>query len=154
MTIAIRSDDLSGPEIAALIARHKTEMLQHSPPESSHALLLDGLRDPSITVWTLWADTGLAACGALKVLGDGTGEIKSMHTAAASRGEGHGRRMLVHILAEARIRGLSALLLETGAAEAFRPARQLYEGHGFAYCGPFADYTDDPNSVFMVLALA
>jgi len=37
--------------------------------------------------------------------------------------------------------------------EAFAPARLLYEEFGFAYCGPFADYVQDPNSVFMTLRL-
>jgi len=31
----------------------------------------------------------------------------------------------------------------------FEPARQLYARAGFTVCGPFGDYTDDPNSVFM-----
>jgi len=38
--------------------------------------------------------------------------------------------------------------------EAFKPAQRLYEGFGFAFCSPFADYTEDPNSVFMTLALS
>ena len=58
--------------------------------------------------------------------------------------------MLDHILAEARRRGYRRLLLETGSMAAFEPARQLYLRAGFAYCGPFADYVEDPNSVFML----
>ena len=34
-----------------------------------------------------------------------------------------------------------------------RPARRLYERFGFRYCGPFADYADDPYSVFMTKEL-
>jgi putative acetyltransferase len=37
--------------------------------------------------------------------------------------------------------------------EAFRPAQRLYESFGFTYCGPFGDYVEDPNSVFMTLRL-
>ncbi|HMM65526.1 MAG TPA: GNAT family N-acetyltransferase, partial [Dokdonella sp.] len=36
---------------------------------------------------------------------------------------------------------------------AFEPARALYERFGFDYCGPFADYVEDPYSVFMTKAL-
>jgi putative acetyltransferase len=151
--IEIRPDDLSGPEIAELIAIHAGTMLAASPPESCHFLPIDGLRQPSVTFWSLWDDAALLGCGALKDLGNGTGEIKSMHTREVLRGRGLGRRMLEHILAEARRRGYTALYLETGSMDAFIPARRLYEAYGFSYCGPFGDYVDDPHSVFMQLAL-
>jgi putative acetyltransferase len=61
--------------------------------------------------------------------------------------------MLAHIVAVARNRAYTVLSLETGSMEAFAPARLLYEEFGFAYCGPFADYVQDPNSVFMTLRL-
>ena len=151
--LEIRPDDLSGPEIAELISIHAATMLATSPPESCHFLPIDGLRHPAVTVWSLWEDCALIGCGALKDLGDGTGEIKSMHTREVLRGRGLGRRMLEHILAEARRRGYTALWLETGSMDAFIPARKLYEAYGFSYCGPFGDYRQDPHSVFMTVAL-
>lgn len=151
--IQIRPDDLTGPEIAELIAIHAGTMLAASPPESCHFLPIDGLRQPSVSVWSLWEEGALLGCGALKDLGNGTGEIKSMHTREVLRGRGLGRRMLEHILAEARRRNYSALYLETGSMDAFIPARRLYEAYGFDYCGPFGDYTEDPHSVFMCLPL-
>ncbi|MFN4025672.1 MAG: GNAT family N-acetyltransferase [Hyphomonas sp.] len=153
MTLDIRPDDLSGPEIAALIATHAETMLAASPPESCHFLPIDGLRQPSVTVWSMWEDGALVGCGALKELGGGLGEIKSMHTRANLRGRGLGRRMLEHILSEARARGYTGLFLETGSMDAFRPARQLYEAYGFTCCGAFGDYADDPHSTFMHLPL-
>ena len=151
--LEIRPDDLSGPEIAELISIHAATMLAASPPESCHFLPIDGLRKPSVSVWSLWEDGALIGCGALKDLGDGTGEIKSMHTRQALRGRGLGRLMLEHILGEARRRGYTALWLETGSMDAFIPARRLYEAYGFTYCDPFGDYSEDPHSVFMTLAL-
>lgn len=151
--IEIRPDDLTGAEIADLIAIHAGTMLAASPPESCHFLPIDGLRQPSVTVWSIWEDGALLGCGALKDLGDGTGEIKSMHTRQILRGRGLGRQMLAHILAEARRRNYSALYLETGSMDAFIPARTLYAAHGFETCGPFGDYVEDPHSVFMRLAL-
>lgn len=146
--------DLSSDDFAGLIDSHKRLMLEHSPPESSHALLIDGLRDPAITVWEVRQDGALVGCGALKALGSDHGEIKSMHTVEARRGEGLGKRMLEHILAEAGRRGYARLSLETGSMDGFLPARRLYEAYGFVYCGPFADYAEDPNSVFMTLELS
>lgn len=149
----IRPDDLSGPEIARLLTAHATAMQAASPPESCHYLPIDGLRHPSVTVWGVWEDGEMLGCGALRDLGDGAGEIKSMHTKAAGRGRGVGRDMLEHLIAEASRRGYTALFLETGSMDAFVAARRLYEQRGFVDCPPFAEYVEDPNSVFMVLRL-
>jgi len=151
--LEIRLDDLSGPEIAALIGEHLESMFEHSPPESVHALNLEGLKKPDITFWSVWDQGSLAGCGALKELDKHHGEVKSMRTANAHRRKGVARRVLGHILEEAKRRGYRRLSLETGSMDAFEPARKLYESYGFQYCQPFADYKEDPNSVFMTIAL-
>ena len=148
-----RLDDLRGPEIAALLREHLAEMHATSPRESVHALDLEGLRKPEISFWTLWEGDRLAGCGALKALSDGHGEIKSMRTAAPFRRRGVARTMLDHLLSEARRRRYTRVSLETGAMAFFAPARRLYAGFGFQTCPPFADYREDPNSVFMTLEL-
>ncbi len=124
-----------------------------SPPGSIHALPLAGLRSPDITFWSVWENGELLGCGALKELDPQHGEIKSMRTASRHLRKGVASAMLQHILAEARRRGYCRLSLETGAQSGFDPARQLYARAGFAACGPFTDYTDDPNSVFMTKEL-
>jgi putative acetyltransferase len=149
----IRLDDLAGPEIRSLLEEHLDNMHDLSPPESVHALDLGALRRPGVTFWTAWSEAELLGCGALKELDAGHGEIKSMRTAMAHRGKGVGRAMLEHLIAEARRRSYVRLSLETGSMDAFVPARRLYESFGFHYCGPFADYTEDPNSVFMTRPL-
>ncbi len=74
-------------------------------------------------------------------------------SAAFARGKGVASRLLTHIVAAARSRGYARLSLETGAMPSFQPARDLYARHGFVRCGPFSTYREDPNSVFMTLAL-
>ena len=147
--IEIRRDDLRGPEVRALLEAHLQHMRAVSPPCSVHALDLDGLRRPEVAFWTAWTGTELLGCGALLELAPTHGEIKSMRTAAAHLRQGVAAAMLEHLLAEARRRGYTKLSLETGSMAAFDPARRLYERFGFAYCGPYADYVADPNSVFM-----
>jgi putative acetyltransferase len=149
----IRVDDLAGLEIRALLAEHLDNMHQLSPPESVHALDLTGLLQPEITFWTAWSSRELVGCGALKELNPSHGEIKSMRTVAAHRRKGVARGMLQHIIVEARSRSYARLSLETGAAQAFEPARRLYESFGFTYCSPFEGYTEDPNSVFLTRML-
>ncbi|MBM3223961.1 MAG: GNAT family N-acetyltransferase [Candidatus Tectomicrobia bacterium] len=149
----IRIDDLRGPEIAALLQEHLRDMYRTSPPESVHALDLEGLRKPEITFWTIWDGDTLAGCGALKALDPQHAEIKSMRTAPTHRRQGVATQMLQHILQEAKRRGYTQVSLETGAMDFFLPARTLYASFGFAYCAPFADYVEDPNSVFMTKQL-
>ena len=151
--IQIRVDDLAGREVRALLDEHLRSMHRHSPPESVHALNLADLLRAEITFWTAWSDAGLVGCGALKELDPRHGEIKSMRTVAAHRRNGVGRAMLQHIIADARRRAYVRLSLETGSMGAFEPARRLYESFGFTYCSPFADYTEDPNSVFLTRTL-
>src|SRR6185312_779396 len=149
----IEIDDLSRPEIHELLNEHLESMYELSPPESVHALDLEKLRQPEITFWSAWQGTVLLGCGALKELDARHGEIKSMRTATALRRRGVARAILAHIIEVARYRSYERLSLETGSMEAFKPAQKLYESFGFAYCGPFGEYTEDPNSVFMTMRL-
>jgi len=149
----IELDGLSRPEVHALLREHLANMYQLSPPESVHALDLAKLRSPDITFWTVWDESLLLGCGALKELAPTHGEVKSMRTPKTLRRRGAGRAILTHIVAQARSRGYRRLSLETGSDAAFQPAQHLYRSFGFTVCGPFADYKDDPNSVFMSLEL-
>ncbi|MBD1873242.1 GNAT family N-acetyltransferase [Nodosilinea sp. FACHB-131] len=145
----IREDDLTEPQIIALLREHLENMHEITPPGSVHALDLERLRAPNITFWTAWDGDDLLGCGALKELDPTSGEIKSMRTPAAHRRKGIASSILDHIIEVARQRGYTHLYLETGAFPAFAPARSLYERYGFEYRGPFGDYTNDPNSSFM-----
>jgi len=156
--LLIRLDDLSDPRIAAFMEEHLQDMRATSPPESVHALDMNKLRQPDIAFWTAWlnepAGPMLAATAAIKRLDEEHAELKSMRTAAALRGRGLARRMLRHVLTEARQRGYRRLSLETGTQAFFEPAHQLYASEGFVVCGPFGSYQLDPHSCYMTLALA
>lgn len=152
-TLRIECDDLSRPQVHALLEEHLANMHELSPPEQVFALDLDRLRAPDISFWTAWEGEQLLGCGALKQLSATHGEIKSMRTPRAARRRGAGRALLAHILAVARQRGCHRLSLETGSHPDFTPAHRLYQSVGFVVCGPFGDYREDPNSVFMTLAL-
>jgi len=151
--VQIQIDDLSGPEIGELLQEHLVSMRQISPPESVHALPIEGLRQPEITFWTARENGELLGCGALKELDSQHAEIKSMRTASRHLRKGVAITLLHYLIAEAARRGYRRLSLETGSMAAFEPARQLYTRAGFTYCGPFADYVEDPNSVFMTKEL-
>jgi putative acetyltransferase len=136
-----------------LLQYHLASARAHTAPGSAHALDIPGLQAPNITLWVAWDDGTLMAVGALKLLAEDHGEVKLMHTVPSARRKGIGSAMLQHIIAFARSRGISRLSLETGSWDYFQPAVALYRKHGFVECKPFADYLEDPNSVFMTLDL-
>ncbi|HJW34822.1 MAG TPA: GNAT family N-acetyltransferase [Holophagaceae bacterium] len=149
----IHPDDLTHPDVQALLAAHVADMYRISPPGSVHVLDLDGLRQPGVSFWSLWIDGALAGCGALKELDPTHGELKSMRTAEAFRGHGVGKAMLTYLLAEAQRRGYTRVSLETGSQPFFAPAWALYRSAGFTDGPPFDHYVDDPHSVFMTKEL-
>ncbi|MDM0050902.1 GNAT family N-acetyltransferase [Variovorax sp. J22R115] len=151
--IRIDLDDLSGPEIRALLQAHLRNMHELSPPCSVHALDIDKLRQPDVTFWTAWGGNELLGCGALRELSPKHGEVKSMRTSDAHRGQGVARAVLHRIIEEARTRSYDRLSLETGRIKAFEPAQKLYESFGFTRCAPFGNYVNDPHSVFMTRSL-
>lgn len=150
----IEIDDLSRPQVHALLEEHLANMYELSPPEHVFALDLTKLRSPDITFWTIWDGDALLGCGALKELSATQGEIKSMRTPKALRRRGAGRAVLAHIIVVARARGYETLSLETGSHPDFQAAQKLYQAFGFATCGPFGSYFENPDSVFMSLRLA
>ncbi len=154
MNFTIRPSQLEEPAIIQLLSDHLEDMRRISPPESVHALDLHQIRESAVSFWGAWSDEKLLGCGALKALSATAGEIKSMRTVSSYRSQGIGRHLLDHILSEARQRGYSRVSLETGSQPEFEPARRMYAKAGFTICGPFADYREDPNSVFMSFTLS
>lgn len=148
-TLEIRLDNLDDPQVIALIREHLAAMAPTAPPESRHALDIDGLRGSDILFWAIWDGESLAGIGALKHLSPDHAEIKSMKTAESYLRRGIASRMLTHLILEAKRLGYRQLSLETGSMQFFEPARKLYSSFGFVESGPFGSYVEDPNSVFM-----
>ncbi len=149
----IRRDDLSGDATRALLALHLAGMHASSPPGSVFALDLSGLLLPDVTVWTARDGEEVVGIGALRVLGDGTGELKSMRTHPDHLRRGVASALLDHLVAEAKACGLTRLSLETGTGPAFDPALSLYRSRGFVDGGTFSDYRSSSFNRFLHLPL-
>ena len=141
------------PDLDLLFSRHRAFCQADTPPESMHMMDRAALDVPGIKFLALRDGARAIAMGAIKDLGDGTAELKSMHVLDESRGSGAALRMLEALIAAARSAGHRAILLETGAQPSFTPARNFYARAGFIECAPFAGYVPDPNSTFMRLDL-
>jgi putative acetyltransferase len=149
----ISVDDPRRPEVRALLQRHLSFCQSETPPEHSFALSVDGLLDPRVTFVSFRDGDRVLGVAAIKDLGDGHAEIKSMHTTAEARGRGVGRALLGHLIGTARERGYRRVSLETGTTPGFAAARALYESAGFTPTGPFAGYPQTIDNTFYSLAL-
>jgi putative acetyltransferase len=150
VSFRLQIDKLSSAEVQELIAEHLRGMHKNTPPGNVNALAIEGLRQPSVTFWSVWDGHSLCGCGALKELDGSTGEVKSMRTRAAYLRRGMGQLVLDEIIRTARARQYRHLYLETGTGEAFEAAHSLYTKNGFTWCAAFGDYVATGFNVFMV----
>ena len=140
-------------EVNNLLKKHFIELRSVSPEGSTHVLDIEGLKDKSIKFWSLWENNELVGCGALKFLEKKHGEFKSIRVADKFRKTGVGKKIIDHLIEEAKKLEVSKLSIETGAGNFFIPARKLFSKFGFKKCSPFAHYKNDPNSCYYSLDL-
>lgn len=152
-TLIIADESPLTPDLELLFQRHTADMHADTPPESIHMMDKSALAAPGIRFFVLRDQGAPLAMGAFKRIDDSHAEIKSMHVLTEARGRGLSRRMLDHLVAEARADGIRRLSLETGVQPTFVAARALYARNGFDECPPFEGYALDPNSVFMTRRL-
>lgn len=153
VTVRIDRADFAHPDLEGFLQAHLDDLAPTAPAESRHALDVDALRHPSVRLWVAQEGTHVVGTCALAALEPGHEELKSMCTHPERRGRGIASRLLAHLLADARTRKVRRISLETGSMAFFAPARALYGKAGFVPCPPFGAYTNDPNSVYMTLAL-
>jgi putative acetyltransferase len=154
MAVSIAEEHPLTADLSLLFERHTADMHADTPPESIHMMDKGALAAPGIRFFVL-RDAGVPlAMGAYKRIDATHAEIKSMHVLTEARGRGLSKAMLDHLVVAARADGIARLSLETGVQPTFVAARALYERAGFVDCPPFEGYVPDPNSVFMTKILA
>jgi len=113
-------------------------------------IVIDDLSDRQVITWE---DKQLRGCGALHELDATHAELKSMRTVTQALRTGVSSKILAHLIDESRRRGYQRLSLETGSQPGFLAARKFYEHHGFTVTEPFANYAQDPKSVYYTIRL-
>ena len=141
--------NFNNPEVNELLTKHFIELRSASPEGSTHVLDIPGLKDPSIKFWSLWENDELMGCGALKFLEENHGEFKSIRVHNKFRNKGYGKKVIDHLIEEAKKLKINKLSIETGAGNFFLPARKLFSNCGFKKCAPFAHYKEDINSIYL-----
>ena len=142
------------PKVHKLLVKHFSELRAVSPVGSTHVLDIDGLKNPTIKFWSLWNESYLVGCGAIKFLDKNHGEFKSIRINDNFRKKGNGIKVINHLIKEAKKLNIRQLSLETGAGIFFKPARALFIQCGFKVCEPFSHYEKDVNSVYMSMPIS
>lgn len=145
--ITVSLEPAAQPDVIALIEALDAYQIPLYPAESHHGIDMTALSQPNVLFAVARDRQGRAvACGAI-VVGPEYGELKRMYTLPSHRGQGIARALLALLESEAQSRGVRCFTLETGYLQ--HDAIGLYERLGYRRCGPFGDYAEDPNSVFM-----
>jgi putative acetyltransferase len=147
MSHAIAVEDVRRPGISELIALSDAYSEARYPPEGNFATSIDGLDTPEIAFAVARIEGRAVGCVALKFEPDATAELKRLFVHDDARGLGLGRKLMDFIEALAGERGVRRINLETGPRNT--EAVGLYRAYGYAECGPFGDYEDNPHSLFM-----
>jgi GNAT superfamily N-acetyltransferase len=149
-SIAIRRTGADAPEAARLLADYNAELLARGrpfspldPPAGSGGARVEvhEMEPPGGTFLVVCEDGAPVACGGLRTLAPGLGEVKRMYVAPHARRRGHARRVLETLEACARALGHERMRLDTNAAQP--EAVALYAACGYA---EIADYNGSPTA--------
>lgn len=154
MAVSIAIETPLQDDVRDLVAHLNAHLLPLSPLEFQFKMTVEQMADSDTTLFVARDETGRAVgMGALKVHGQGLGEVKRMFTRTDIRGQRVGRQLLEKIVDLARERGLSKVMLETGTGDGMAEAHRLYTRYGFTPRGPFLDYPESEWSAFFELSL-
>ena len=114
-------NNFDDPQVNELLTKHFIELRSVSPEGSSHVLDIPGLKDPSIKFWSLWENSELIGCGALKLFDETHGEFKSIRVSDKFRNKKYGGKIISHLVEKSKQIGITKLSVETGAVIFLHP---------------------------------
>ena len=144
--IRITITDPAEPSVRVLIDELDQYMIPLYPAESNHLLDFETLRQPQMRFFSATVNEAVLGCGGCWLHED-YAEIKRVYVSPKARGLGLAKKLMQRIEAEAIGSGRMIARLETGIHQP--EAIGLYRTLGYVDRGPFGDYQQDPNSVFM-----
>jgi GNAT superfamily N-acetyltransferase len=142
-TLDLRIEHADSPSASLLIAALDTELHSRYPGLPVNGIDVDGFEAAGGVFVVGYVGEEPAVCGALRPH-EAAVEIKRMFVASAFRGLGLGRRMLEFLETEARRRGYTRAVLETGDNQP--EAISLYRSAGWRAIPPFGAYVGNPIS--------
>ena len=141
MSILLERIEAPSDEVRLLIGELDAELSGAYAPENRHGLNPARLFQPHVMFYIARLAGEAVGCGGV-AFEDGLAEVKRMYVRPPARGRGVGRAILARLEAEARDRGATRLVLETGDAQ--QAATRLYERAGLVRCAAFGAYAEMP----------
>jgi GNAT superfamily N-acetyltransferase len=150
-SITVRRTSADAPSAIALLHAYNDELLERGRPFSpifppahetqANRVEVHEMEPPGGTFLVLGEDGVPVACGGLRTLKPGLGEIKRMYVAPGARRRGHARRLLGELETCARELGHERVRLDTNAAQP--EALELYAACGYR---EIPDYNASPTA--------
>jgi len=141
----ISAEDPRSQEAETLVAELWAELVERYGDEGNGPFRVEDVTGPRSCFLIAWWKGEAIACGALRELAPGVGEVKRMYVQPRARGKGLGKKLLAELEARARVLGYENIRLETGMPQP--EAIGLYEGAGYRRISGYGDYKDDPRTV-------
>lgn len=145
--VALTAEPLDGPVAARLVEDLVADLCRRYDDPDGGGTPLDAraFSPPTGTFLVAWTDGRPAACGGLRTVRPGVGEVKRMWVDPGARGRGLARLVLAGLEQAGRDLGHTRLLLETGTLQP--EALQLYASAGWTRTAPYGEWRDSPLSV-------
>ena len=150
MSLALRAVPYDDPDATRLIGAMEVELTARYGDGGLSPAAPQDFQPPGVFL-VADLDGAAVACGAVRPMSGGVGEVKRMYVAPEARGRGVARSLLAALVAHARSSGMSRLQLETGTEQP--EAVGLYESEGWTPIAPFGHYADDPRTRCYALEL-
>jgi putative acetyltransferase len=146
MPVVIAQEDPENADSVMLISELDAYLIPLYPDESCHGYSPKRLAKENIPFFILRLDNEPAACGAVKLINEGYGEIKRVYVRPKFRRKGLGKTIVKHLENYAAQKGAQLIRLESGINQP--EALALYEEMKYTRIPAFPPYLEDPLSVF------
>ena len=145
-TVDIRRSTLGSPDAARLIAALNAELTKTFPEPGANHFSLSAAQvvagDGAFLIAHI--DDVAVGCGAVRRLDQTTAELKRMYVDPSVRGRGVGRALVEALEREAKLLGVTTVVLETGTR--LGSAIRLYEAVGYARIPLYGEYLSSPDT--------
>jgi putative acetyltransferase len=143
MSLVLEQVQAPTDDVRMLIGELDAELSGHYASAQRHGLSIARIFQPAVLFFIARLDGEPVGCGGI-AFEDGLAEVKRMYVRPQARGRDVARTILARLEQEARVRGLTRLVLETGDAQL--AAIRFYQRAGFTRCTAFGAYTTMPAS--------
>jgi putative acetyltransferase len=143
-SVDVRLVEWDHPDAASLRAAQEAEIRERYEVDEPEPGVHPSAADMTC-FYVAYVDGDPSACGGMRAIDAEHGEIKRMYVKPERRGSGLAQAILLELEDDARVRGWTRVVLETGTKQP--DAVRLYEREGYHPIPLFGDYIGEPTSL-------